>query len=227
MRIGFQGCGSSAQKFNHPLFVIAACYADWTPGVCAKTARNRQIGPNGIIASTARTCSNTCVFVVLCSFRLSVVIGALPAPSLHQKELRASTACTFSQDVILMIVVKTQPSVVIGAPLPISYKASGLMRATLVGQSGSRKPLLRPRRTTQRTVVIGARPAPLLPQNGFLASTACTFSTTCVFAFICIFRRAFVIRVRPAPSFDQYGLLASTACTFLRKLMLFVFGCFV
>ena len=197
-----------------------------TPGVCAKTARKRQIGPNGLLASTARTFSNTCVFAVCCSFRLSVVIGALPAASLHQKELRASTACTCSKDVILLIFVKTQPSVVIGAPLPISYKASGLMRATLVGQSGSRKPLLRPRRTTQRTVVIGSRPAPLLPQNGLFTSTACTFSTTCVFTCFCSFPRAVVIRVRPAPSFDQYGLLASTACTFLRRLMLIVFGYF-
>ena len=70
------------------------------------------------------------------------------------------------------------------------------MRATLARQSGSRKPFLRPRRTTQRTVVIGARPAPLVPQNGLLASTACTFSTTCVFAYVCTFRRAVVIRVR-------------------------------
>ena len=98
------------------------------------------------------------------------------------------------------------------------------MRATLVGQSGSRKPLLRQRRITQRTVVIGARPAPLLPQNGLLTSGACTFPTTCVFAFVCTFRRAVVIRVRPAPSFDQYGLLASTACTFLRRLMIIIFG---
>ena len=98
------------------------------------------------------------------------------------------------------------------------------MRATLVGQSGSRKPLLRPRRTTQRTVVIGARPAPLLPQNGLLTLTACTFSTTCVFAYVCIFRQAVVIRVRPAPSFDQYGFLATTACTFLRRLMFIMFG---
>ena len=57
---------------------------------------------------------------VFCNFRLSVVIGALPAPSLHQNELNASTACTFSKHVILMIFVKTQPYVVIGAPLPIS-----------------------------------------------------------------------------------------------------------
>ena len=100
------------------------------------------------------------------------------------------------------------------------------MRATLARQSGSRKPLERPRRTTQRTVVIGARPAPLLPQNGLLASTACTFSTTCVFAYVCAFRRAVVIRVRPVPSFDQYGLLASTACKFLRRLMIIIFGRF-
>ena len=92
------------------------------------------------------------------------------------------------------------------------------MRATLVGQSGSRKPLLKPRRTTQRTVVIGARPA---------TPTGCTFSTTCVFACVCTFRRAVVIRVRPAPSFDQYGLLASTACTFLRRLMIIIFGRFL
>ena len=97
------------------------------------------------------------------------------------------------------------------------------MRATLVGQSGSRKPLLRPRRTTQRTVVIGARSAPLLPQSKFFTSAACTFSTTCVFACFCTFRLAVVIRVRPAPSFDQYGLLASTACTFLRRLMFILF----
>ena len=101
------------------------------------------------------------------------------------------------------------------------------MRATLLGQSGSRKPLLRPRRTTQRTVVIGGRPAPLLPQNGLFTSTACTFSTTCVVTWFCRFPQAFVIRVRPAPSFDQYGLLASTACTFLRRLMLTVFGIFL
>ena len=211
---------------NHPFFVIAACYADWTPGGFSKTARKRQIGPNGLLASTARTFSNTSIFVVFCSFRPSGVIGALPVPSLHQNELNASTACTFSQDVVLMIFVKTQPSVVIGAPLPISYKASGLMRATLVGQSGSRNPLLRPRRTTQRTVVIGGRPAPLLPQNGLFTTTACTFSTTCVFTCFCSFPRAVVIRVRPALSFDQYGLLASTACTFLRRLMLIVFGYF-
>ena len=120
--------------------------------------------------------------------------------------------------------VKTQPSVVIGAPLAIFSKVLDLMRATLARQSGSRKPLLRPRRTTQRTVVIGARPAPLLPQNGLLTSTACTFSTTCVFAYLCSFRGSVVIRVRPAPSLDQYGLLASTACTFLRRLMFIMFG---
>ncbi len=116
----------------------------------------------------------------------------------------------------------------IGAPLSISQKASGLMRPTLVGQSGSRKPLLRPRRTIQRTAVMCARPAPLLPQNGLLTSTACTFSTLCVcFAYVCIFRRAVGIRVRPAPFFDQCGLLASTATTFLRRLMLIIFGRFL
>ena len=201
MGLKSQGFGSSAQKLNHPFFVIATCYADWTPGVCAKTARKRQIGPNGILASTARTFSNTCVFAVCCSVLLSVVIGALPAPSLHQKELRASTACTFSRDMIFMFFVKTQLSVVIGAPLPISQKASGLMRATLVGQSGSRKPLSRPRRTTQRTVVIGAPPAPLFPQNGLLTSTACTFSITCVFVFVCTFLQAVVMPRSPGTLF--------------------------
>ena len=117
-----------------------------------------------------------------------------------------------------------QPSVVIGVPLAIFSKVLDLMRATLARQSGSRKPLVRPRRTTQRTVVIGARPAPLLPQNGLLTSTACTFSTTSVFAYLCSFRGSVVIRVRPAPTLDQYGLLASTACTFLRRLMFIMFG---
>ena len=79
---------------------------------------------------------------------------------------------------------------------------------------------LRPRRTTQRTVVIGARPVHLLPQNGLLISTACTFSTICVCACFCSFRLSVVIGVRPAPTLDQYGLLASAACTFLRRLML-------
>ena len=71
--------------------------------------------------------------------------------------------------------------------------------------------------------MIGARPAPLLPQSKLFISAACTFSTTCVFACVCTFRLAVVIRVRPAPSFDQYGLLASTACTFLRRLMFILF----
>ena len=71
--------------------------------------------------------------------------------------------------------------------------------------------------------MIGARPAPLLPQSKLFTSAACTFSTTCVFACFCTFRLAVVIRVRPAPSFDQYGLLASTACTFLRRLMFILF----
>jgi len=104
---------------SHRFLVIAACYADWAPGVFSKTARKRQIGPNGLLASTARTFSNTCVFAVFCSFRPYVVIGALTA-CLHQHELVASTVCTFSKHVSLMIFVKTQPLVVIGAPLPIS-----------------------------------------------------------------------------------------------------------
>ena len=137
------------------------------------------------------------------------------------------TACTFSKDMILMVFVKTQPSVVIGAPLPISHKASGLMRATLVSQTGSRNPLLRPRRTTQRTVVIGGRPAPLSPQNCISPRQRAHFQKR---VFLMIFVKTqpcVVIRVRPAPSFDQYGLLASTACTFLRRLMLIVFECFL
>ena len=115
--------------------------------------------------------------------------------------------------------MKTQPSVVIGAPLAIFSKVLDLMRATLARQSGSRKLLVRPRRTTQRTVVIGARPASLLLQNGLLTSTACTFATMCVLVCFCAFRRAVAIGVCPAPTLDQYGLLASTACTFLRRLM--------
>ena len=75
--------------------------------------------------------------------------------------------------------------------------------------------------------MIGARPAPLLPQSKLFTQAACIFSTTRVFACVCTFRLAVVIRVRPAPSFDQYGLLASTACTFLRRLMLIVFGYFL
>ena len=85
---------------------------------------------------------------------------------------------------------------------------------------------LRPRRTTQRTVVIGGRPAPRLPQNCFLLRRCAHFQKR---LFLMVFEKTqtyFVIRVRPAPSFDHYGLIASTACTFLRRLMLIVFGCF-
>ena len=83
------------------------------------------------------------------------------------------------------------------------------MRATLARQSGSRKPFLRPRRTT----ALARRPYYL--NMGFWLRR--------VFAYVCTFRRAVVIRVRPAPSFDQYGLLASTACTFIRRLMIIIF----
>ncbi len=126
----------------------------------------------------------------------------------------------------LMLFVEIQPSVVIGAPLAISENVLDLMRATLARQSSSRKSLLRSRRTTQRTVVIDARPAPLLPQNELLASTTSIFSTTCVLAYLCSLRRSVVIRVRPALSFDQHGLLAPTVCTFLRRLMFILFGRF-
>ena len=51
---------------------------------------------------------------------VSIVIGALPAHSLHQNELNASTVCTFSKHLFLMVFVKIQPYVVIGARLPIS-----------------------------------------------------------------------------------------------------------
>ena len=115
---------------NHPFFAIAACCADWTPGVFSKTARKRQIGPNGLLASTARTVSNTCVFAVFCSFRLYVVIGGLPAPSAHQNELFASTACTFSKHVILTIFVKTQPYLVIRVRPAPSFDQYGLLAST-------------------------------------------------------------------------------------------------
>ncbi len=178
-----------------------------------ETARSAQVA----FSPRRRARFQTYILAVFCSFRFYVVIGALPAPCLHQNELFASTACTFSKHVILMIFVNIQPYVVIGA--------SGLMRATLVRQSGSHKPLLRPRRTSQRTVVIGGRPAPLLPQIVFVPSTACTFSKR-VFLMVFVKPQPYlVIRVRPAPLFDQYGRLASTACTFLRRLI--VFGCYL
>jgi hypothetical protein len=60
------------------------------------------------------------LYLLFVVFGYPAVIGALPAPSLHQNELNAPTACTFSKHLILMIFVKTQPDVVIGAPLPIS-----------------------------------------------------------------------------------------------------------
>jgi hypothetical protein len=59
------------------------------------------------------------LYICFFNFRVSIVIGALPAPSLHQNELNASTACTFSKHLLLMVFVKTQPYVVIGARLPI------------------------------------------------------------------------------------------------------------
>jgi hypothetical protein len=94
-------------------------HATRPPRVCANTARIRRIGPHYLLESTAPTISNTSVLAVVCRFRRSVVIGALPAPFLHHNELRAETACTFSKHVILMLFVKTQPVAVIGAPLAI------------------------------------------------------------------------------------------------------------
>ena len=151
------------------------------------------------------------------------MIGGRPAPLLPQNGCFTSTTCTFSKTAVFDDVCEN-------SALRRDWCSSAHLLEGLgphVSDPGwpkwPRKPLLRPRRTTQGTVVIGARPAPLLPQNGFFTSTACTFSTTCVFTCFCSFPRAVVIRVRPAPSFDQYGLLASTACTFLRRLMLIVF----
>ena len=54
------------------------------------------------------------------------MIGALLALSLHRNALNASTACTFSKHLILMVFVKTQLSVVIGAPLPIAFYLDGV-----------------------------------------------------------------------------------------------------
>ncbi len=65
---------------------------------------------------------------------------------------------------------------------------------------------LRSRRTTQRTVVIGARPAPHITSKWASGQDGVhIFKNTCVFAYVCCFRRFVVIRVRPAPSFDQRG----------------------
>jgi hypothetical protein len=60
-----------------------------------------------------------CVFACFCAFRLSVVIGVRPAPTLDQYGLLASTACTFLRR--LMLQTHTEPrriiqrTVVIGA----------------------------------------------------------------------------------------------------------------
>ncbi len=67
----------------------------------------------------------------------------------------------------------------------------------------------------------------LLPQNGLVASTACTFSTPCLFAYVCIRRRAVALRVRSAPSFDQYGLFVDGVHIYTKAtLRLIIFGCF-
>jgi hypothetical protein len=92
------------------------------------------------------------------------------------------------------------------------------MRATLVGQNGSRKPPLRPRRTNQR---------PDYLKLCFLPRRSAHFQKR-VFLMISAKTQPYVVILfRPAPSFDQSGLLASTVCTFLRRLMLIVFGCFL
>ncbi len=87
--------------------------------------------------------------------------------------------------------------------------------------------LLKPRRTTQRTVVIGGRPAPRLLQDWFLPRRRAHFQKRVFLKILVKHQPYVVIRVRPAPSFDQYGLLASTACTFLRRLMLIIVECFL
>ena len=193
----------------------------------SKTARKRQIGPNGLLASTARTFSNTCVFAVFCSFRLYVVIGALPAPSLHQNELFASTACTFSNK------ARDFDDFCEDSALRRDWRSSAHLLEGLGPHASDPgwpkwfpQAPLRPRRTTQRTVVTGGQRPDYL-KTGFLRRRRAHFQTR---VFLMIFVKTqpnFVIRVCPAPSFGQYGLLASTACTFLRRLMLIVFGCFL
>ena len=165
--------------------MIAALYDDWTPGVFSKTARKRHIGPNGLLASTARTFSNTCVFATVCSFRRSDVIGALPAASLHQNELRAATACMFFKRSDLNVVCEN-------SAFRRDWRSSAHLLESLGPHASDPgwpkwfpQAPLRPRRTTQRTMVIGDRPAPLLLQNGCFTSTACKFSKTVVFGDFC------------------------------------------
>ena len=172
--------------------MIAACYADWTPGVCAKTARKRQIGLNGLLASTARTFQRRRLTIIFGrSFKTCAAlrrVNSVGSPGLYpcgRNGLLASTACTFLRRLLIIIFVRffktcapLRREAYFGSPglYPCSPQPpSGGPAPTLARQSGSRKPLLRPRRKTQRTIVIGARPAPLLPQQELLASTACTF----------------------------------------------------
>ena len=143
---------------------------------------------NGLLASTVRIFSNTCVFTIVCSFRRPLVIRAFLAPSLHKNVFRACTVCALSKHLIFVIVCEN-------AAFRRDWRSSDHLFEGLARQSGSRKLLLGPLRTTQRTLVIGVRPVPLLPPNGLLASKACTFSTTCVFAYVCSFRASVVIRV--------------------------------
>ena len=99
------------------MFVFCNC---WLPVVTGDITAP-LLYKNEINAATACTFfSKHLILIDFCNFWLSVVIGALLASSLHQHELNASTACSFSKHLILMVLVKTQPSVVIGARLPIS-----------------------------------------------------------------------------------------------------------
>ena len=113
MRPKSQGFGSSAQKLNHPFFVIAACYADWTPGVCAKTARKRQIGPNGLLASTACTFQRRLLIIIFgrsfktCApLRRETYVGSPGLYPCGRNGLLASTACTFLRRLLIIIVVR-------------------------------------------------------------------------------------------------------------------------
>ncbi len=69
-------------KVEPPIFRDRSLLYGLDDAVCAKTDRKRQIGPNDLLASTARAFQITYIFAVACSFLNRVVIGALPAPSL-------------------------------------------------------------------------------------------------------------------------------------------------
>ena len=99
------------KPLNHRCFVIVMRIG--RRGVCAKTARKRQIGPNGLLASTACTFQRRELIITFgrsfktCApLRRETYFGSPGLYPCGRNGLLASTACTFIRRLLIIIFVR-------------------------------------------------------------------------------------------------------------------------